>query len=90
MARKKFKVKLVLPKQPRTDWYPATINPVRPGWYEFAYAMLAVPGDMKHWDGQKWTSYSFVTKSIYDFHMSGTDYWRGLAAPAPLPKEPHS
>jgi len=87
MARKKFKVKLVLPKQPRTDWYPATINPVHPGWYEFAYALIPIPGDMKYWTGQKWMSYSFRTQTMHDFPIYDHDYWRGLAAPAVMPKE---
>lgn len=50
----------------RTEWYDASIKPVREGYYECTTSGWDFP-QFLHWDGSAWLSYNEVTK------------WRGLA-----------
>lgn len=41
----------------KTEWYPATINPVRDGWYEMKGAFVEKPNGgivLRKWAGECW------------------------------------
>lgn len=64
---------------PRTDWYPATIDPVRIGWYECRYYDYDIP-QLYWWDGFLWR-YG-PEEPLTAFGNGGADAenesWRGL------------
>jgi hypothetical protein len=61
-----------------TPWYPATVKPVRVGWYEYTGWGLSVRFfDRRYWTGKGWR-FSWERRSYSG--LQG-DEWRGLAAP---------
>lgn len=67
-----------------TRWIPATIKPVRKGWYECAYAdegLMFHPfhyWDGKHWNGPDSTKYQCSGGGRYPSSIPDSK-WRGLA-----------
>jgi hypothetical protein len=59
----------------RTPWFPVSMKPVRPGWYEAKYAQNGAIA-RRHFDGEHWAT-EFGT--LYAFSMDRDDEWRGLA-----------
>lgn len=63
----------------RTQWFPASINPVRVGWYDVRcrHRMYGYPEERIWFNGSKW-GYSPDTTAPCSFGRS-CDSWRGLA-----------
>jgi len=63
-----------------SPWFPALVNPCRPGWYEILWAGFTdenLPNGRWRWDGQVWRDATNRPRQMW-VH----DQWRGLAAPA--------
>lgn len=60
----------------RTPWYPASVKPVRVGWYEFKCAGL-IGFTEARWDSNAWR---FTDDNVL-IPIPG-DEWRGLTRPA--------
>jgi len=57
-----------------TDWYPATTEPHRAGWYELA------SGDRLHWDGRTWGTWFAEKPGVrFTLQLDPAWRWRGLA-----------
>lgn len=58
----------------KTRWFPASVKPVRRGWYETDIATYSESLDefRVYWTGKRWDSI------IFPWHG---DRWRGLTAP---------
>ncbi len=62
----------------RTLWYPASIDPVRAGYYEVSY-WGTMPPEERYWNGNTWL---YHKASVYClFGQKESDKWRGLTAP---------
>lgn len=71
-----------------SPWFPATINPARPGWYEVGHdpahrvgprSRAYLWGNRRYWDGSTWRAgWLRETVSIMGTHPSHR--WRGLTA----------
>ncbi len=61
-----------------TEWYPASVKPVRGGWYECQYSGEG-GSYIRYFDGQEWRYSS--RGNLCAFALSGfpRDQWRGLA-----------
>ncbi len=61
-----------------TPWFPATVKPVRVGWYEYTgWGLGARYPDRRFWTGKGWR-FSWELRS----HLGlPDDQWRGLASP---------
>ncbi len=55
-----------------TEWYPASVKPVREGWYERRYGIVGIY--MQYWNGNIWLHDSFRKRPMW----WGLE-WRGLA-----------
>lgn len=65
-----------------TDWYPKTVKPATPGWYETSYAGLGIRV-MRWFDGNRWLIGPGIESKLCFFGMKGCrDRWRGLRSPA--------
>ncbi len=66
-----------------TAWYPGTIKPVHPGFYEVKGPMIET-GLLLHWNGRYWGTwhpFAFGSGHHYIDHGFGSqkgDAWRGL------------
>jgi len=60
-----------------TPWFPTSIRPHRPGWYEVRSIWLN-PGSMRYWSGMGWAIDSTGRSTGFG---SGGDEWRGLTIP---------
>ena len=62
----------------RTPWFPASVNPVREGWYEYK-----TPSGLefrRYFDGKRWCARGFGPESVGAvFRTWPDDQWRGLA-----------
>lgn len=65
---------------PRTDWYPATIDPVRPGWYECRYFDGDIP-QLFWFDGILWRHGPDGDTTYFGNggQDADTESWRGLS-----------
>lgn len=63
----------------KTDWYPATINPIRSGWYEVRYSGYHTV-HRQYWNGKNWLAFSEgnLLTSMGMFN----DCWRGRTTQA--------
>lgn len=67
--------------EPRTEWYPISLRPVRRGWYEIQF-WLRHPANYspivrRYWTGKIW---SLDDRSIgLRIDLRPGDQWRGLA-----------
>lgn len=70
----------IFKKEELTDWYPAQIKPVRPGWYEVrGSALTSAP--FRYFDGRYWYAWPRCElRSIFGRHSSHE--WRGVRAEA--------
>ena len=57
----------------RTKWFPGTVKPVRPGWYEWKNCSA-----MRFWGDNKWRDSTFSVIASDRFRTYGLFYWRGL------------
>ncbi len=57
-----------------TDWYPASVKPVRVGWYECQFHIGTL---IRYWNGNIWVSDS----SRFGYGWAPLP-WRGLKEPA--------
>ena len=60
-----------------TPWYPASIKPHRPGWYEIRYTWQSCP-EMLYWSGRDWLVSPMSQCSIFGWDG---DEWRGQVSP---------
>ncbi len=80
-----------VPEHHKTDWYPASINPARPGFYEVGYGTLPrlhhsskgylTGNNIRYWDGVKWRCGHPDDPWGKDTSIFGTHpahHWRGL------------
>lgn len=68
---------------PVTDWFPATIDPVRTGWYECRYFDTDLP--QRLWfDGALWRHEPGGDTTYFgnDGDEAERESWRGLSLPA--------
>lgn len=66
----------------RTPWYPASIKPVRVGWYEVSYYRVGMPegrvvDGRRYWSGTRWKFGPRGLVCAMGCHLQ--DAWRGLA-----------
>ena len=70
----------------KTPWYPGTLNPARPGWYECHYANTAKDQEsgaivMRLWDGERWWQPCEDGRILAASFGLRFDRWRGMATP---------
>lgn len=72
----------------RTDWFPGSVHPVRPGVYEVGHDPLTAPhyrsrhrltGPRRYWDGSTWRA-GWLGELVSIFGTHPSHQWRGLAA----------
>jgi len=66
----------------KTEWMPATIKPVRTGWYEVTddlhhNSAMHLHGTRRLWDGKKWCA-GWLHESVSIFGLHQSHKWRGL------------
>ena len=75
----------------KTEWYPATIKPVRDGWYEVKGRFAEKPNGgivMRKWTEGCWRWRDFAMELTLAGVSQKHDKWRGIARPAKARKEP--
>lgn len=73
-----------------TEWFPASVKPVRVGWYQCRGIFYDGTTVMRYWSGAGWQwrdtsgqmSRAAVCKSCDKHGIIKEDRWRGLTAPA--------
>lgn len=72
-----------------TPWFPASVKPVRKGWYE--YSGRAMDAGMRmFWNGRQFgywaTEAAYVTNNWVRWHSEDDDRWRGSATKPKAPR----
>lgn len=79
----------------KTDWYPRSIDPVRPGPYEVQIREAPVPpltgAWYSWWTGRHWTMAAYTIERVLQYKDAGPTHWtitawRGLAEDPATPK----
>jgi hypothetical protein len=68
-----------------TNWFPASVKPVRVGWYEVGHSEFVHPrnryfltGRLRYWNGASWRAGWLLDKvSVFGEHE--THRWRGIS-----------
>ena len=63
-----------------SEWFPATMRPVRSGWYEVRFGLVG-GARMLFWNGRLWVS-DDVSRAPWRATIFPEDEWRGLSAPS--------
>jgi len=66
----------------RTAWYPASVKPVRVGWYEYWIPYLDTDWVMAFWTGETWLERVPGRESPQPLEPLPDGQWRGLAQPS--------
>jgi len=63
----------------KTDWFPASVKPVRAGWYERDWGSMCTDDEAyDYWNGRNWFYGDGFWRSVC-YSAPNNKKWRGLA-----------